>query len=258
MVTFVPLQRVRIVWALALAIAWWLSAWPEAAAQVREWPRLPSPPHEEAFEVGQHVKLNGVPVRIKGYVSDRSASELNRWYRQTLEGRWVENRVGNKTVLGQQQDRFFVTVELEPMLSGLSRPSTKVVIAVMDLNPRTMRGFQAGDELGNWANRLPLSSRVLSHLTDSTATHESLHLIAANGQSLAHNAQHFRREFRQMGFHEELTEADAHARQAHQSRGTAAPEQLKFSSPGTDAVLILDRDRQGRTTVVLILNRRKS
>jgi hypothetical protein len=250
--------RMRMGCAFALLIAWCLCPWPCAAAQARAWPRLPAPHHLEAFEVGERIKLGGVPVRIQGYVSDRSPSELNRWYRQALGGRWVENTIGAKTVIGQLQGAFFITVELEPMLGGLSGSTTKVVTAVMDLSPQTMRPAQARDRLGNWAARLPMSSRLLSHMTDDTATHESLHLVAANDQSLAFNAEHFRREFRQLGFRDEPTDALAPSRQSAKSSPITAPARLAFSGSGTDAVLILDRDHQGRSTLVLILNRRKS
>jgi hypothetical protein len=245
-------------WAFALVIAFCLYPWHCAAAQARAWPRLPAPHHLEAFEVGERMKLGGVPVRIQGYVSDRSPSELNRWYRQALGGRWVENAIGARTVIGQLQGEFFITVEFEPMLGGLSGSTTKVVAAVMDLGPQTVRSAQPRDRLGNWAARLPLSSRLLSHLTDDTASHESLHLVAANDQSLAYNAQHFRREFRQLGFREEPVDGSVPSRQKSTSSPITVPARLAFSGPGTDAVLILDRDHQGRSTLVLILNRRKS
>ncbi len=234
-----------------------LLAWTGAVAQTGDWPRLPSPRHLDSFEVGQRIKLNGVPLKIKGYLSDRPVSELNGWYRRTLGGQWVENRVGHKTVIGQRQGEYFVSVEFEPVLSGLSGSTTKVVVSIMDLNRQTMRPGQADDGLGGWAARLPLSSRVLSHMTDSTPTHESLHLVATNGHSAAYNAQHFRREFRHMGFHEDAAAVAADAQRAPASSTTGAPHRLSFSGPGTDAVLVLGRETNGQSTVVLILNRSK-
>lgn len=227
------------------------------AGQQRDWPNLPTPAHLEAFEVGNQNTFNGIPVRIQGYVSDRSISELNQWYRQKMGGQWVENKLGKKTVLGQRQGDFFITVEMEAMLGSLSGSTTKVVTAIMDLrrpaNPTT--GVQ--DAFGDWSSRLPVTSQVLSHLTDSSETHESLHLVAVNSQSMAFNAQHFRRQFSQLGYQQEtLTPASVRQKTPPDSL-TAPQEKLSFTAPKTDAVVLLGKDDTGRSTVVLIINRNK-
>jgi len=228
-----------------------------SAEQPREWLTLPAPDPLESFEVGSQVKLNGVPVRIKGHVSDRSVSELVRWYQQKLGGRWVENRIGHKTVLGQRQGEFFVTVELEPMLGGLSGSTTKIVTSVMDLRAAALQPAHAADAFENWSSRLPLTSKVLSHQTDSTRTHDALHLVAVNHQSLAHNVEHFRREFAQNGYREDAAGTPAAAQTAAGQPTARHTEKLTFSAPNTDAVVVLGRDNNGRSTVVLILNRSK-
>jgi len=79
-----------------------------------------------------------------------------------------------------------------------------------------------------------------------------------NGQSLALNAQHFRREFLQMGYR---VEADSDGKTAQDSlrdmNSSGAQERLLFTAPNTDAVVVLGRDDKGRSTVVLIINRSK-
>jgi hypothetical protein len=216
---------------------------------------LPEPDHMESFEVGKQVELNGVPVRIKGYVSDRPLAELVRWYQQVVGGRWVENKLGNKTVLGQRQGEFFVTVELVAMLGGLSGFTTKVVTSTMDLRAAALQPTQTRDGFGNWTSRLPLTSQVLSHQVDRTRTHESLHLMAVNRQSLEHNMAHFRREFAQNGFREEPSRASETIRETAVQHAAQATEKLSFSAPNTDAVVVLGQHPTVGSTVVLILNR---
>ena len=242
----------------ATAVGLLLCAGVASAGQQRDWPTLPTPDHLESFGVGNQTQLNGIPVRIQGYVSDRSISELNQWYRQKAGGQWVENKIGNKTVLGQRRGDHFVTIELEAMLGSLSGSTTKVVTAIMDLRRPAMQPTRGRDAFGDWASRLPVTSQVMSHMTDSSGTNESLHLVAVNGQSLALNAQHFRREFLQMGYR---VEADSDGKTAQDSlrdmNSSGAQERLLFTAPNTDAVVVLGRDDKGRSTVVLIINRSK-
>lgn len=223
----------------------------------RDWPNLPTPAHLESFEVGNQNKLNGIPVRIQGFVSDRSISELNQWYRQKMGGQWVENKLGKKTVLGQRQGDFFVTVELEAMLGGLFGSTTKVVTAIMDLQRPTTQPTRGLDAFGDWAKRMPVNSQLLSHLTDSSDTHESLHLVAVNGHSLALNAHHFRRQFGQLGYQQDTLAVPAVAQRTRRDTEPAPQEKLSFTAPNTEAVVVLGKDDTGRSTVVLIINRSK-
>lgn len=241
----------------ALASSLAFSAAVAGASQQRDWPSLPTPAHLETFEVGSQNKLNGIPVRIQGFVSDRSISELKQWYRQKMGGQWVENKLGSKTVLGQRQGAFFVTVELEAMLGGLSGSTTKVVTAIMDLQRPTTQPSRAMDAFGEWAKRLPVNSQLLSHLTDHSDTHESLHLVAINGHSLALNAQHFRRQFGQLGYQQDTLAAPPVEQRTRRDTEPAPQEKLSFTAPSTEAVVVLGKDDTGRSTVVLIINRTK-
>jgi hypothetical protein len=219
------------------------------AGQQREWPTLPAPKRLESFSVGDRTQMNGIPVRIQGYVSDRSIGDINQWYRQKMGGQWVENKLGKKTVLGQRLGDFFITVELEAMLGGMSGSTTKVVTAIMDLQRPTTQPTRALDSFGDWATRLPVNSQVLSHLTDSSATHDSLHLVAVNDHSVALNAQHFRRQFGQLGYRQDTLAAPAVAQQTQRDSAPASQEKLSFTGPNTEAVVVLGRDDVGRSTV---------
>jgi len=256
-----PLRRFKktVLLKTAIAAGFLLCAVVAGAGQQRDWPTLPTPENLESFGVGNQTQLNGMPVRIQGYVSDRSIDEINRWYRQKIGGQWVENKVGRKTVLGQRRGDYFVTIELEAMLGTLSGSTTKVVTAIMDLQRPATQPTRGQDAFGDWASRLPGTSQVISHMTDSSATNDSLHLVAVNGQSLAFNAQHFRREFGQLGYRFESDNAAKGASDPLRdvSSSSGAQERLLFSAPNIDAVVVLGRDDKGRSTLVLIINRSK-
>lgn len=250
------LSRLLLAWLAIVPLQVWAVPADEPAM-----PSLPAPPHIGTFDVGNQMRLQGVPVRIKGFVSGLSVPELSRWYRNELGGSWVENKVGSKTVLGQRQGTHFVTVELESLLGSPSGSTTKVVTAVMSLQPKAVRSGPMRDGVGNWASQLPLSSQVLGHLADSTDTHESVHLVAVNPHSLDFNVQHFRHVFQEKGFLEEPVspvQVEVDRRRASWAASTVgSAERLAFRDAGTEALVILGRDRAGRSTLVLVVNRRK-
>lgn len=250
----IDVHWLRFTATFGLLLGWCITG----VAQDHAWPELPVPAHLESFAVGSHMKLDGVPVQIKGYVVDRSVVEMSQWYRQNAGGRWVQNRIGGKTVLGQRQEGHFITVELEPLAKGLSGPTTKVVTAIVEMNQSPDRAFRRErDAFGNWASRLPPGSQMLSHLTDGSKTRESLHLVAVNARSMEYNARYFANEFRRLGYRQEADSKSVDAQRVGLGARAAAQRTLSFSAPDTEAVVVLGRDAKGRSTVVLIINRSK-
>jgi ABC-type polysaccharide/polyol phosphate transport system ATPase subunit len=78
-----------------------------------------------------------------------------------------------------------------------------------------------------------------------------------NGHSVALNAQHFRRQFGQLGYQQDTLAAPAAAQRTRRDSEPAQQEKLSFTAPNTEAVVVLGKDDTGRSTVVLIINRSK-
>lgn len=239
-------MRARKAWAVALMLGLASTAWAAADG----WPRLPTPPAVGQFNVGKELTMNGVPVRMGGYVVDQDVAQVRNWYREHAPGQWVENRVGNKLVLGQREGDYFTTIDLEPMLGTVSTDYTRVVVA-------TVRGgTEAPGAPGNWGadaaqalppalqdwqRRLPMDTQVLSELRDRDDGKDSLLLTAVNRQGMALNEERLRNELEQMGFR--LQNADGS--EDGSQRG------LFFEGPGGEAVVVLGRVADGSSSIFL-------
>lgn len=238
--------------------AWVCFSATQAAAMAQApdpWPELPPPPHLEQFDVGStRMELNGVPTRIRGYVSDRSATELSQWYRQNVSGTWVENRIGTKTILGQKRSAHFVTIELEPMLSNASGNHTKVVAASMALRTAKRSNTQRELSLDYWTVHLPVQSQVISHIVDHDQGKASLHMVIVNRHSSTVNKHHFQREFGQMGFVMDPIFSAPSGQQIPPPPRTPAGEKFLFTGAKGEAILVLARDESGRSTAVMNLS----
>jgi hypothetical protein len=251
-------QTVYSRWPLVIAALATTLATSVARAQAGlNWPVLPEPPYLEAFDIGSQMELHRMPVKIRGYVTNRTVTQTVNWYQTQMSGQWVLNKVGTKTILGHMERDFFITVELEPMLANASTPTTKVVTAVM-LVDGSKNASQAQDPaLERWASRLPTGSRILSHVVDHEATNSALHLVAVNRQSLAYNVRHFQSEFHRLGYAPNPTFTDQSS-SGSSVADAVQPEKLLFTAGNKEAILVVGRNDKGQTTIVLNLFVRKA
>ena len=233
-------------------IGWaaWSAGGGVVQAAADPWPSVPAPPAVGQFNVGKEMTLNGVPLRMDGYVIDQDLAQVREWYREHMPGRWVENRVGDKLVLGRRDGDYFTTIDMEPMLGTMSTDYTKVVVATVRGGTEALearRSWGADAEQGraptlqDWSRRLPMDTQVLSELRDRDAGKDSLLLTAVNRQGMALNEDRMRGELERMGF--SLQNAE-HSEDGLQ-RG------LFFKAPGGEAVVVLGRVADGGSSIFL-------
>lgn len=237
---------VRSVWTVAFMLGQASAAWAAADG----WPQLPAPPAVGQFNVGQEMTMNGVPVRMGGYVMDQDLAQVRNWYREHMPGQWVENRVGKKLVLGRREGDYFTTIDIEPMLGTVSTDYTRVVVATV--RGGTEAPGAPGDwgadavqalppALQDWRRRLPMNTQVLSELRDRDDGKDSLLLTAVNRQGMALNEERLRNELEQMGFR--LQNAD--------DSEDGSQRGLFFEGQGGEAVVVLGRVADGTSSIFL-------
>ena len=89
-----------------------------ASAAASGWPEVKLPPAVQRFDVGQHMTVNGLPMRVRGFLSPESPATLAAWFRASLGSPLVESRHNGKTILGRPQGAYYLTVQIEPAGSG--------------------------------------------------------------------------------------------------------------------------------------------
>ena len=246
MAYLIPLLRAPVSWLCSIVLV--------SAAHVHAqtvWPTLPEPPHLEKFDVANQIQLNGLPLKIQGFVSDRSVSDLKRWYRDQMPGYFVENKLQTKTILGQKLKDHFLAIEIEPLLSQGSGNTTKVIVSLMQLKAPTPESKTPARSLSDWATRLPLNSRLLSTMTNQDEGSSSVHIVGTNGHSRIVNTQYFNNEFRRLGYNRVDTSPPAINSKTLNGEKNSAEDVLIFTSGSTEAVVVIGKNQQGESTVVM-------
>ncbi len=226
----------------ALVLAWCGAALLAAPAHAeRAWPSVEPPAGARAWSVGDALELNGLPMRIRGFVSDRSLNEVARFVRQGLGAPVVESRLGERLILGRADGGFYLTVQLERLDGG-----TRALVAVTDLEsaarPRERREAIAQ----RWLQRLPAGSRLLSHSASRDGARLSSQLVYGNGASPALNGQALVALMREDGLRlERESVADP------MSHAAPGGRLMLFKGAGKEATAVIGRLPDGRASVVL-------
>ncbi|PFH09439.1 hypothetical protein BCF11_1835 [Collimonas sp. PA-H2] len=216
-----------------------------ASAQ-NTWPSIALPKSADAFGVGEQITANGMPMRIQGFVSQKSPAELLDWFRQSLGKPLVENTLGNKQILGRAEGRFYLTVQVEAAGRG-----SKGMAAVTDLKAAVQAQEKTQDNNARWLNRLPSGSKIISQISSQDGDKTSTQLVISNGYSETLNANAIK---------------DIMARDGQQLEREVTPDEqtlsrmparfrngktLLFKGAGKEAVATIGRDGNGSTSIVL-------
>ena len=104
-----------------------------AAAEAR-WPEPTLPESLTTFAMGQAMTVDGLPMRLQGFVSPQPPSALVQEIRRSLGQPLVESSSGSKRILGRPEGRFYLTVQIEASGSG-----SKGVVATADRRSHRVR-----------------------------------------------------------------------------------------------------------------------
>ena len=118
------------------------------------WPTIALPSEASAFDIGKQVNVNGLPMRMRGFVSALKPAQLTAWFRQHMGKPLVENRLADKLILGRVQDEYYLTVQLEPVGSARLGVAT---LTHLKTAYDTRADNRANTE--HWLSRLPAGSK---------------------------------------------------------------------------------------------------
>ncbi len=212
----------------------------------RAWPTLPMPDDAQTFTAGDELGVNGIPMRIRGFLSARPAHELAQWFRSSLSGTVVESRIGDKLILGQAKGAFYVTVQLEQVAGG-----TRGLVSTTDFKSAAERREQTQEHKQRWLQRLPAGSRILSHVGTQDDRRLSSQLVYSNGTSEAFNVEALKALMREDGLRLQHEAGGDSGRYSNGDSALAASRVLFFQGDGKEATAVIVRLPDGRASVVL-------
>lgn len=220
---------------------------PVAAAP--DWPQVALPPGVESYSMGEKMSMDGLPMRIQGFESATSPEQTADWFRKHMERPLVENKVGDKLVLGRARGNYYITVQL-----GAAGRGTRGVVAVSDLAAGVAQRAASRAASERVLARLPAGTQVLSALTSTDQGRSASFLALANSYSEDVNRQRVRDMLREDGMEleREARAADAGAEAlAALPAGTASGRAMFFKGRAREAIAVISRMPDNRVSIVL-------
>jgi hypothetical protein len=242
----IVLRLARHLRAQVFAIGFVLMSLGHAAYAQTAWPTIALPQDVSAFEIGKQVNVNGLPMRMRGFVSALKPVQLAEWFRQHMGKPLVENTLANKLILGRVQDEYYLMVQLEPAGNG-----TRGVTAVTHLKAAYDNQAENRVNAEHWLSRLPAGPRLLSKMTSEDAGKVSTYLLVTNTQSENLNRDRLKSLMHDDGFEFEQESVLDDQAAARLPAGRANGKTLYFKGQGKEAMATISRDRDGHTAIVL-------
>ena len=113
-----------------------------------------------SFPIGEQMTVNGLPMKLQGFLSEAAPAELIAQFRKALGKPLVENAIGSKQLLGRAMNTYYLTVQVEPAGRG-----SRGVVAISDLKGMHDHRSELQSANTRWLNRFPSGSKIESQLT---------------------------------------------------------------------------------------------
>lgn len=210
-----------------------------------DWPAPKLPDGIDSFDIGEQITVNGLPMRLRGFVSAKRPAVLLDEFRRSLGKPLVENTRDTKTILGRAEGGFYVIVEVES--TGLG---SKGVIALTDVKSLIQSHDQRASDNARWLDRLPAGSSITSQMTSADAGRSAHHMVIVNSQSEDLNRAALTSLMRADGYQLEPQAMPDAAVQRGASASQTNANTLYFTAPGKEAMAVIARGGD-RTSIVL-------
>jgi hypothetical protein len=220
----------------------------DPAAEV--WPVEP-PPDAQTFEVAAHAVVDGVPMRILGFVSAQGVQDNMAWFKAKLGSTAAVSQIGRRRVLGGPSGASYLTVELEPAASG----GTRGTIALADWAQARATAREYQDTIHRLQDAFGERARVLQHTESVDGDKRSRYVVLTNDQPVQLNMSEARRWLEAQGLQlERSLDARAADVEAPTGRTDVAPGITSFfRGPGKQAIAVATQDPQMGAVVVINL-----
>ncbi|WP_198119686.1 hypothetical protein [Massilia rhizosphaerae] len=215
-----------------------------SARDEASWPRIPLPKQVDVFEVGREIVVNGTPIRMIGFVSRATPSELAATMRQLLGAPLMEDLRGTTLVLGRGEGPFYITVQLAPLGSGTRALVAVTKPAVSDQGPPD------ADADRHLLSALPPGSTLISHTSSFDAPARADQAVVMNSHSADINTEYVKRMLRADGYTLEREARPAQASRS-QARVPSGARTMFFKRAGSEAIAVIARDGSGDSVIVL-------
>ncbi|MDZ7596006.1 MAG: hypothetical protein U0932_15280 [Thiobacillus sp.] len=213
----------KTAWILLTAMLWVPPGW-------AGWPDVPSPRNARVEQIGEQVRLNGIPMRMQRVLSKDRPADVIQFYRAALGPKHAEQKLPDGILFAQGRGGYFVTVRVKV----LGPSFTETLVSVSDA-----RGAE------NAANRplgfpIPAETQILSDMESTDAGKVSRQLVLVNGHSINTNVASITKALRERGYEP----------QSGDTQNLESGRVLMFGGANREARLVVVR-KDGTSNVVL-------
>lgn len=216
---------------------------PALARDEARWPQIPLPKQVDRFKVGNEMVVNGMPIRMQGFISRAGPAELAASMRQLLGSPLMEDRHGATLVLGRGEGPYYITVQISPLGSG-----TRALIAVTKPHVSEQPTDTAAER--HLLSAFPPGSTLTGHTSSIDGTAHADQAAIVNSHSIDINTEHVKRMMHAEGF---ALEREARPRQGPRPGMSVSPgaKTMFFKRTGAEAVAVVARNESGNSVIVL-------
>lgn len=210
------------------------------------WPQIAIPEGVKLTEQGGPISVNGMPLRMRGFTSAAAPARVAALFQQSLGQPLMDNTVGVKRILGRSYGAHYVTVQIEPGVTG-----TRGVIAVTELTAAMNNAASARAADQRLLSRLAAGFHIVSRTSSEDNRRSIEHVILTNTHSVGLNAASVKNMLRIDGFVLERETTPAGQSGVDHRPATREATMLFFKKAGSEAVAVISRNDKGMTAVVL-------
>ncbi len=148
------------------------------------WPVISFPQQVAVFQIADEIEVNGMLMRLTGFTSNLSQSEIVAGFKHQLSAQVVETTVRGIPVLGWADREFYVTVQVEPTNAG-----ARGVLAIT----RRMQSLQQIDDAKRAIDKLivslPPGTKIINRTVSAKYGSRAETVVAMNDASLSYNSE---------------------------------------------------------------------
>ncbi|MDI1260151.1 hypothetical protein [Aquabacterium sp.] len=216
------------------------------ADQPQVWPTVQLPADAESIGISDRMLANGVPMRTSSFAAKGDVATAVAWFKARLGSPLTEDRLGNKTILGRPEGNYYITIQLEPIDTGVLG-----LIGVSDMRYALTQQSRSHDAKDAWIRDLPSGTKVLNLLVSQDDGKSSTYLLASNQQSDSLNAERATRALERRGFAVERRVNLEKGATVNGSVITVSGRAVLFKSADREATLMAFHDESGKAAVVI-------
>lgn len=207
------------------------------------------PPGAQVFAIAAHSIVNGVPLRIIGFVCGQSVEQTLAWFKTKLGDNVSLSQVGAREILGRPSGLDYLTVELEPAAGG----GTRGTVALADWPQAQAGARRYHDQIRRLQEVFGDRAQVLQHSESVDGAKHSRYIVLSNDQSARLNMSEARRWLEGQGLRLErsLESVAPDAENSPGSTGAAPTVTSFFRGRGKQAMAVATQNPQLGGVIVI-------